>query len=122
MKGFLVDTNVALAGALGPEGLSPQIRAALVSGPNWLSVICYWEVIIKCGKGRLPIANPHQWWANALAHLGGRTLAVQEKHIAAVYDLPRLHHDPFDRALVAQAIVEDLTLVTMDRTLVRYAS
>jgi PIN domain nuclease of toxin-antitoxin system len=43
------------------------------------------------------------------------------EHIAAIYHLPPVHHDPFDRALIAQAMVENLALVTADREIARYA-
>jgi PIN domain nuclease of toxin-antitoxin system len=49
-------------------------------------------------------------------------LSFKADHIAALYDLPLHHHDPFDRALLAQATVEGLTLLTTDVRLESYAS
>ena len=48
-------------------------------------------------------------------------LLVESDHVAEVYNLPAIHQDPFDRVLIAQAIVEDLTLVTTDEVIREYA-
>jgi PIN domain nuclease of toxin-antitoxin system len=51
---------------------------------------------------------------------GIRTLAIRTQHIRVLASLPEIHRDPFDRVLVAQAIAEELTLVTKDTVLARY--
>ena len=86
-----------------PEKLSPAIRASLEEGRVWLSVISYWEVMIKSMKGTLDVGDPRQWWTEALAALALQPLPYRPEHIAAIYELPPVHQDPFDRALVAQA-------------------
>ena len=105
-----------------PEKLSPAIRASLEEGRVWLSVISYWEVMIKSMKGTLDVGDPRQWWTEALAALALQPLPYRPEHIAAIYELPPAHQDPFDRALVAQATVEELALVTTDREILRFAS
>ena len=122
MNGYLLDTVVALVAMDTPEAMPPAIRRALEEGPAFLSVISYWEVMIKAMKGTLDVGDPRQWWSEALTALALQPLAYRPEHIAAIYDLPPVHQDPFDRALIAQAIVEELALVTTDREIPRYAS
>ena len=118
-----MDTGVVLVGASEPERLSRAIRAAVERGPCYLSTISYWEVMIKSMKGMLgEVGDPRQWWARSLADLGLRALPQTAEHIAAIYELPPLHRDPFDRALIAQATSEQLTLVTTDGVIAQYAS
>lgn len=92
------------------------------TGAVYLSVLCYWEVLLKSMKGALEVGDPRQWWADALDLFGARALPLRPEHIAAVYDLPSIHKDPFDRMLIAQAIAADLVLVTTDREIPRYAN
>ena len=113
---------MVLIAATVPEKLSPRIRRAIEAGPALLSTITYWEVTIKAMKGGLDVGNPRLWWAETLEALGLQPLLLLPQHIAAVCDLPPIHQDPFDRALIAQAIEEDLTLLTTDRLIPRYAS
>lgn len=122
MNGYLLDTGVALVAVDTPETLSAPTRAAIERGPAFLSVIAYWEVMIKAMKGSLDVGDARQWWTETLASLALQPLAYRPEHIAAIYDLPFIHRDPFDRALIAQATVEDLTLVTTDAVILQYAS
>jgi len=122
VSGNLLDTNVVLFTLTDDPRLSPGIRNAVATGPNLLSVVSYWEVVIKSMKGNLDVGDPRLWWARALEHLVAVPLTVRPEHIAGLYALPPIHKDPFDRVLVAQSITEDLTLVTTDSEIARYAS
>ena len=73
-------------------------------------------------KGNLEVGDPRTWWQEALEQLAATALALRPEHVAEVYGLPRIHRDPFDRVLIAQAISEDLGLVTTDGEIPRYAS
>ena len=90
-------------------------------GPNQLSVVSYWEVLLKSMKGKLEVGDPRTWWADALDQLAAVPLYLRPDHLAAVYPLPPHHQAPFARVLVAQAIVEDLTLITSDAEIALYA-
>ena len=118
MSGYLLDTNAALIALTEPDALSP----AVLGGPNVLSVVSYWEVLLKSMKGNLNVGDPRTWWIDTLEQLAATPLALRPEHIAGVYSLPPIHKDPFDRVLIAQAIVEDLELVTTDGEIPRYAS
>ncbi len=84
------------------------------------SVVSIWEVAIKAGLGR----NDFRWEAHALRHgllaAGYEELQITGAHVVRVASLPRLHKDPLDRILLAQASVEEITLLTADPILGRY--
>ncbi|MGO9259615.1 MAG: type II toxin-antitoxin system VapC family toxin [Bryobacteraceae bacterium] len=122
MIGYLLDTNVALIALTEPDALPAAVLAAAAGGTNFLSVVSYWEVLIKSMKGKLEVGDPRLWWHDALEELAATPLAVRSEHVAAVFSLPPIHKDPFDRLLIAQAIAEDLEFVTTDGEIPRYAS
>ena len=105
MSGYLVDTNVALIALAELDGLPAAVQSAILTGPNVLSVVSYWEVLLKSMKGNLKVGDPRAWWLDALEQLAATPLALRPDHIAEVYALPDIHRDPFDRALIAQASV-----------------
>ena len=122
MTRYLLDTNIALLGLSRPERISDAIRAAVDAGEVYLSVISYWEVLLKSMKGELDVGEPRVWWRDALNKFGATAAPLRPDHISAIYELQRIHHDPFDRALIAQAIVEQLILVTLDAEIPKYAA
>lgn len=122
MIGYLLDTNAALIALAEPDLLPSAVRTAIVGGPNILSVVSYWEVLLKSMKGNLDVGDPRTWWLDALDQLAASPLALRPEHVTEVYTLPLIHKDPFDRVLIAQAIAEQLELVTIDSEIPRYAS
>ena len=104
-----------------PEKLSPAIHRAIESGLNVLSVVSYWEVVLKAAKGKLDVGDPRAWWKTALSDLAATAMPLRSVHVAEVYNLPAIHQDPFDRVLIAQARVEELTLVATDEVIREYA-
>jgi PIN domain nuclease of toxin-antitoxin system len=118
----LLDTTVALIALSSPERLSPALGEALARGPHYVSVLTYWEVVIKTAIGKLDVGEPRLWWHEAVENLAARILPVRPEHVAALCDLPPIHKDPFDRLLIAQAIASDLILVTTNREIQKYAS
>jgi len=122
VSGYLLDTSAALIALSAPERLSPAIRDAVQAGPNVLSVISYWEVLLKTMKGALDVGDPRNWWIDALDQLAAIPLPLRPEHVTGVADLPPIHKDPFDRMLMAQAVAEDLELVTTDPEIPKYAS
>ena len=104
-----------------PEVLSAPVKAAIERGPAFLSVVTYWEVMIKSMKGSLDVGDPRQWFVQTLDALGLQPILFRPEHVAAMFQLPPIHQDPFDRALIGQAIAEELTLLTTDTTIPQYA-
>jgi PIN domain nuclease of toxin-antitoxin system len=119
--GYLLDTSAALIALAYPDRLSARVRKAILAGPNVLSAIVYWEVVLKSMKGALDVGDPRTWWIDALEQLAAIPLALRPEHITEVYALPPIHKDPFDRILIAQAGVEGLTLLTTDGEIPKYA-
>jgi PIN domain nuclease of toxin-antitoxin system len=122
VSGYLLDTNAALIALTDPDRLPAKVRTALLAGPNVLSVVSYWEVLLKSMKGNLKVGDPRIWWRDALDQLAATPLALRPEHVTEAYTLPALHKDPFDRILIAQATVEELELATTDGEIPRYAS
>lgn len=119
---YLLDTNV-LVWTLGfPERL-PDDVAELLSDPEpeiWFSAVNIWEIGIKSALGRADFdLDPHVARATTLA-LGFAELAVDGAHAVTAARLPAVHRDPFDRMLVAQAIMTGSTLLTSDATVAAY--
>ena len=116
----LLDTNAALFALAYPQRLSAKARAQIQAGPNLLSVVSYWEVVLKSMKGKLDVGDPRTWWVDALKQLAAAPLILRPQHVSSMSKLPPHHQDPFDRILIAQAIVEGIPLVTSDREIARY--
>jgi PIN domain nuclease of toxin-antitoxin system len=98
-----------------PAKVIRRIRAA---DEVWVSAASAWEVAIKAGLGKIAV---HGRFDDAVSDYGFDELPVRFPHTELVRSLPPLHRDPFDRMLIAQAIVEGLTLVTKDDLVRRYA-
>jgi PIN domain nuclease of toxin-antitoxin system len=122
VNGFLLDTNAAIFALTLPEHLSPAARKAIIKGPNLLSVVSYWEILLKSMKGLLDVGDPRDWWRDALEELAAAPLLLRPDHVAALHTLPSHHKDPYDRILIAQAAVEELSFVTSDKEVLKYAS
>jgi PIN domain nuclease of toxin-antitoxin system len=119
--GYLMNTHTVLWAMDRPEALSEPSRQAIVVGPNYLSVISYWEVTIKSMKGTLDVGDPRTWWQEAIEKLVAAPLALRPNHVGTLRGLPTIHKDPFDRILIAQAIVEGLVIVSADAQIAKYA-
>jgi PIN domain nuclease of toxin-antitoxin system len=119
---LLLDTQVVLWAASEAERLSCKVRRAIENptGERYLSAASVWELSIKAAAGRVELPVPLEPFVRDLEFRGVRFLPVEWGHAVVAGNLPPVHKDPFDRMLVAQALVEDLTLVTADRTLKGY--
>ena len=84
------------------------------------SAVSLWEVAIKTGIGRPDFQVDPRVLHRALLDGGYEELPIAGRHAAAVVSLPPIHRDPFDRLLVAQAMVEGMTLLTTDETVAAY--
>jgi len=119
---FLLDTHLLLWAASAPERLSTKARRLLLATDSRLvfSAASLWEISIKRTLGRTDFnVDPRRLWRMLLVN-GYTELAVNSEHAIAVNDLPPLHEDPFDRILVAQARVEGIVLLTVDKVVARY--
>ena len=114
---LLLDTHAFLWWVAANPRLSRKARAAIASARNecLISVASAWEMAIKVSLGKLRIDVPlHRFLPEQLAANGFQVLAIDLRHTARVAQLPFHHRAPFDRLRVAQAIEEQLALVSAD--------
>ena len=119
---LLLDTHIALWCISDDPFLSSSARSLILDPENTLfvSAASVWEISLKrsLDRGSLPISGEE-----ALEYFkmsGFRLLAISPEHAARVETLPLHHRDPFDRIIVAQSLLEPLTLMTRDRRLSLY--
>ncbi|MEO8926622.1 MAG: type II toxin-antitoxin system VapC family toxin [Caulobacteraceae bacterium] len=125
---LLLDTQLLLWSALGDEsigglGVMPRIAASLIDDLKndlFFSPASIWEVAIKSALGRAAFAVDPRMLRRSVLDNGYREVPITSAHGAAVGDLAPLHKDPFDRLLIAQAMVEGIVLLTTDRTVAQY--
>lgn len=120
---FLIDTHYWLWMHVAPERLSARILDAMADPDDeiLLSAASSWEIALKYALGKIPLPlPPEKYVPSRMATSGTRGLPVEHAHALRVATLPKHHRDPFDRLLVAQAQVERLTTVTVDRQLEPY--
>ena len=119
---LLLDTHLLLWSAVEPERLSSKAQIAIGDEDNELlfSPASLWEVAIKQRLRRPDFQVDVRLVRRNLLMNGYDELSVTGEHAVAVADLPPIHRDPFDRLLVAQSMVEGITLLTADRTVARY--
>jgi PIN domain nuclease of toxin-antitoxin system len=120
---LLLDTQCLLWWFTEPERLNSEAIDQIVSEDNELffSVASAWEIAIKVGIGKLPLPEPVDTYiASRMRLLDAKYLDIVFPHACRVGTLPLLHRDPFDRILIAQAQIEQMTLVTADEILTQY--
>ncbi|HZU89488.1 MAG TPA: type II toxin-antitoxin system VapC family toxin [Stellaceae bacterium] len=119
---LLLDTHVLLWAAGQPERLSTSARALIGDPQNELlfSPATLWEVVIKRELGREDFQVDARLLRRRLLANGYDELAITSEHVLAIGILPPIHKDPFDRLLVAQAIVEGIALLTADPIVAQY--
>lgn len=120
---LLLDTHVALW-AITDSPKLPQKARELIQSPKtavWISAASVWEIAVKhaLGLGDMPVSS--QDAVRYFRESGYRFLAVEAEHAVAVEELAAHHQDPFDRILVAQALVEPMRLMTHDPLVASYS-
>jgi PIN domain nuclease of toxin-antitoxin system len=120
----LLDTQAFLWFVLNDARLS-RLAENVIADPAHhvlVSPASYWEVAVKVSVGRYALSSAFEdFWRQGIAGNGFSVLPVELRHAAALSTLPFHHRDPFDRMLVAQAIVEGVPLVSCDAPLDAYA-
>lgn len=119
---LLLDTHLLLWAAGPSPRLSSQARLLIDDPDNELlcSIASLWEIAIKSALGRPNFRVDPRLFRRNLLNNGYQELVVTGEHAVAVANLPPLHRDPFDRLLVAQSIVEGITLLTSDPRMAQY--
>lgn len=119
---LLLDTHLLLWAAGQPERLSSAARTLIADAGNELlfSSASIWEVSIKRGLGRADFRVDPRLLRRGLRDNGYGEVPITSEHAASLDSLPPIHKDPFDRILVAQAMVEGITLLTIDPLVAQY--
>ncbi len=120
----LIDTHIFLWFYLEPHRIKQNARNFLNDALNneiFVSHVTAWEISIKYGIGKLKIPDvPEIWFPDRLRRAGFMQLPIEMRHALRVHNLPPLHKDPFDRLLISQADVENLTIITEDLNFTKY--
>jgi PIN domain nuclease of toxin-antitoxin system len=122
---LLLDTAPFLWWITDSERLSERARELLSSAENevFFSAVSSWELVIKASLGRVTLPEKaERFIPKQVAVNGFQILPIHLRHTLRVAGLPRHHSDPFDRLLVAQALVEGFTLLSGDRQIKRYSA
>jgi len=119
---LLLDTHILLWAAAFPGQISAEGRDLISDPQNELlfSAASLWEVAIKSGLGREDFAVDARLLRRNLLDNDYHELPVVSEHAVAIDGLPAIHKDPFDRLLIAQSMVEGITLLTADDLVCRY--
>ncbi len=119
---FLMDTHLLLWSNYDPDILSSKAKDELHHHSESLcfSTVNLIEIAIKQRTGKLEIDVDLHQLRKSLLRSGVRELTVTSDHAIVLATLPLVHRDPFDRLLIAQTIVQGVTLLTADRMLTRY--
>jgi PIN domain nuclease of toxin-antitoxin system len=120
---LLLDTQALLWWRHGDRKLGRRAHRAIEVEADavWVSAASVWEIAIKSRSGKLRLRDPlAAWMPEVLEQRGFEALDVTIAHAIAVASLPVHHADPFDRLLIAQARMEDLTIVTSDTAFADY--
>ena len=121
----LLDSNVLYWYLSDRPKLTPRVLTLLDDGSNdlYVSSASLWELSIKVAKGKLTVpGNSIRSFYEQVDRVGITILTVARSHILRVETLPHYHRDPFDRMIVAQALEEDLTILTADSDIPKYAA
>ena len=123
MPRLLLDTHVFLWWINDASNLTEAAHQAISNTSNecYLSMASCWEMAIKSSLGKLRLTRPIEAFVSEQLRANGFTLLNFElRHMAKIEKLPFHHRDPFDRLLIAQAITDKLTLVSMESIFADY--
>jgi len=113
---LLLDTQAFLWFLLDDGRLSVRARAAIEQAEvAYLSPASHWEIAIKIALGKYALPEPfEQFMARELASNNITILPIEVRHTSLITTLPFHHRDPFDRLIIAQALADDLQVVSVD--------
>ena len=121
---LLLDTHAFLWFFIGNSALSTTARALIEDESNdkFFSIASLWEIAIKASVGKLtPSKSFDEIFPDELANNGIVLIGITTAHVALITTLPCHHRDPFDRLLIAQAMVEHMEVVSADAAFDDYA-
>jgi len=116
---YILDTHVLLWWLDDPKLLSLEAQKIIHDSTNlvYISSVSTWEIVIKQSLGKLEV--PKNIFA-VIKKANFFELPISIEHTKCLSTLQDYHKDPFDRLLIAQAIVEKSTLITSDKMIAKY--
>ncbi|MCP1384019.1 type II toxin-antitoxin system VapC family toxin [Runella salmonicolor] len=118
---FLLDTHVLIWFVEGDNNLPKSVREAIeTSNQNFVSMASFWEMAIKVSLGNLELTTSFVKYFETVISEGFIILPVDFIHTVKLSELPFHHRDPFDRTLIAQALSEQLTVITKEKLFEEY--
>ncbi|ETX02905.1 type II toxin-antitoxin system VapC family toxin [Candidatus Entotheonella palauensis] len=114
---LLLDTHTFLWFLLDDPSLSTTAKALIIDPDNdiEMSPATYWEIAIKISLGKYELPEPYEaFMEREIATNDFRILPIEPRHTAVLTTLPHHHREPFDRLLIAQAMVENIPILSID--------
>lgn len=114
---YLIDTHAFLWGISAPDQLSPISRKLIENTDNeiYVSSAGLWEIAIKISIGKLRLSSPFEQFISQQLGLNQfYILTASLRHYEAVASLPLYHKDPFDRLMIAQSMIENMPIISID--------
>jgi len=121
---ILIDTHALLWLITDDKKLSENSKACFINPENelYFSMASFWEICIKVSIGKLTLSkNWEETIKQELAFNSVKLLAISTDHCVQVAKLPFFHRDPFDRLIIAQAITEELHVMSIDEHFSKYS-
>jgi len=119
---ILLDTHSVLWFFIGSDKMSGTAKNIIQNPDNviYVSIATIWEVAIKISINKLSFDGGIDGFIKSIEDNGFSLLEISPNHIKTISNLPFIHRDPFDRMLIAQAINEDMAIMTIDESILRY--
>ena len=119
---YLLDTHILIWFLEGDQKLSKVLRNTIIDnkGRTYISISSIWEIAIKTSISKLDTDYTIQETISLINENGFEILQINHSHCLEIVTLDFHHRDPFDRMLIAQALVENLTIITKDHHFKQY--
>jgi PIN domain nuclease of toxin-antitoxin system len=119
---YLLDTHVIIWMIEDSPYLPPTVKEIIKNPENRIAIcsISLWEIAIKMNIGKLTLSIEFDKLIDILKRGDFDFLQVEAEYISGLHKLPMLHKDPFDRLIISSALVEEMTLITIDQNIQKY--
>jgi len=119
---YLLDTHAALWLFEGNDKLSQTAQLIIFDTENeiFVSIVSAWEVAIKVSRGKLDCIGGSEAFLSAAKINNIIKMDIENDYLKIVEQLPFIHHDPFDRLIISNALSENMTIITIDENIQKY--
>ncbi len=117
---YLLDTHAIIWFVSGSDKFSETAKEISEKEECYFSYASLWEIAIKQSLGKLDFPVKIPYLREVLENSGFKNLPITDKNLESLKSLPFIHHDPFDRLLIAQAQNNNLTIITKDSIILKY--